>query len=105
MENTRRKFSFTVSSEVISICSPLASLLGAGFFLYQRSFLNEKDLCVDSNAFLCSNLEVLEHIVSMPQKSREKAKYDYFNGRRKYILVDTTQPKFANILRQKFKAL
>lgn len=95
-------FSFTVPSEVMNICRPLVDFFDANFFIYQRSFIDEQAMCVNSSALLCNNIEALKYILSIPQKNREKAKYDYINSGRKYVLVETTQPQFTAILQQKF---
>jgi DNA-binding CsgD family transcriptional regulator len=97
-----KHFSFTAHSEVADICKPLADIFTGNLFIYQRSFVDEQAECIRSNAYLCNNAEALEFILSISQKKREKAKYDYNNHGRKYVLVGTTQPQFSAMLRDKF---
>jgi hypothetical protein len=97
-----KHFSFIMSPTIASICTPLADIFGANFFIYQRSLLDAQITCVNSNALLCNNGEALEFILSLPPKKRETAKYDNTNSGRKYVLMETTQPQFTAILRNKF---
>ena len=95
-------FSFKAPHDVVNICNPLMNIFDANLFVYQRSIIDEKAMCVSANAYLCNNADALEFILSIKPKNREKAKYDYVNTGRKYVLLETTQPQFTSALRDKF---
>ena len=94
-------FLFITSDLVRDICNPIKNIFQANLFIYQRSSIDEKEKIVKSNAYLCNNPDALKFILSLPQKNREAAKYDFSKGR-KYILMDYTQPIFTSLLHEKF---
>ncbi|MCL5260609.1 MAG: helix-turn-helix transcriptional regulator [Gammaproteobacteria bacterium] len=95
--------SFTTSADIGDISRPLNDFFNVNFFIYQRNLIDNTATNVKKSAFLCNNAHALDFILSLPKTNRESAKYDFDDkGRRKYVLLETTQPKFANLLRSTF---
>jgi len=102
MENFNKHFSFTSVGDVQKICTSLRERFSCNFFIYQRNFIEESNLKIKSTAFLCNDDKALKFILDLRKKKRESAKYDYESDNRQYVLLETTQPKFAKTLQEKF---